>query len=292
MSPDAFYSIALFLLGACVGSFLNVCIYRLPAGLSIIWPPSHCFKCLKRVAWYDNLPIISYFILRGKCRRCGATFSPQYAIVEFSVALLFVIFYQAYFMIGVRGPEMAHWGVYFVHMALVAALLVSSMIDLKYKEIYTVVTNSGMVLGVIFAAVFPQLMAQSVGPRPFGIERLDAALVALVGLVVGAGVIWLTAILGKLAFRREAMGFGDVLLMGMIGAVLGWEAAIITFFVAPFFGLTFGLIQLARHGDREVPYGPFLSLGAMTAMLAQPFIINWFAPGGAGLVQLFTQGGG
>ena len=289
MSPLLFYSIALFLLGACVGSFLNVCIYRLPAGLSIVWPPSHCFRCLKRVAWYDNLPILSYFILRGKCRRCGATFSAQYALVEFTVALLFVVFFYAYFAAGVREPN---WGVYFVHMALISALVVSSMIDLKYKEIYTIVTNGGMVLAVIMAAVFPELMAHSYGPRPFGIERLDAALVSLVGLAVGGGIIWLTAILGKLAFKREAMGFGDVLLMGMIGAVLGWEAAVITFFVAPFFGLIFGIIQLARHGHHEVPYGPFLSLGAITAMLAQPAIINWFAPGWAGVVQMFTQGGG
>jgi leader peptidase (prepilin peptidase)/N-methyltransferase len=294
MSPlywEVYWTVAMFLLGACVGSFLNVCIYRLPAGLSIVWPPSHCPKCQKRIAAYDNLPILSWFILRGRCRQCGQKFSIEYAAVEFFTAALFVGFYYALMIAQVRGPELAHWGVYATYMALVAALLVSSVIDFKTKEIYTVVTNGGMIVAVAACAIFPDLMSQSFGPHWFQYERLNAVVLSLLGLAVGGGIIWITRILGRLAFRREAMGFGDVLLMGLIGAALGWEAALAVFFIAPFFGLVYGLWRLFRHQDNEVPYGPFLSLAAGVVMLAQTTIVHWFTPGLKGFWQVvFTHG--
>jgi leader peptidase (prepilin peptidase)/N-methyltransferase len=286
MSPIVL-GIWLFAVGACVGSFLNVCIYRLPAGLSIVWPPSHCTKCLKPIAWYDNVPILSYFLLRGRCRRCGATYSVQYALVELMTGLLAAGFYVAYFVFQVRGTDFARWGVYLVHMALVAALIVSSLIDLKYKEIYTVVTNVGMVLGLAAGALCPALhggsnpvtAGGSVLPNWFGGGWLDGLIRAAAGLVVGGGMIWLTALGGRLVFRREAMGFGDVLLMGLIGSVLGPEAAVLTYFLAPFFGLIYGVWNLALHKDHELPYGPFLSMAAVVVMLTQSRLITHFWPG-------------
>lgn len=288
--PEVLWALWLFVVGSCVGSFLNVCIYRLPAGLSIIWPPSHCPKCLKRIAWHDNLPILSYFLLRGRCRHCGQPYSAQYAVVEALTGLLLAGFYLAYFIWDVRGPEVARWDVYAVHMALVCALLVSSAIDFRYKEIYTVVTNGGMVLGVVLSALVPVLQSASYAPEWFESARLNAAVSSLLGLAVGGGLIWVTRVLGRLAFRREAMGFGDVLLMGMVGSVLGWEAAVLTFFVAPFFGLVYGLWQLARHREHEVPYGPFLSMAAIVVMLTQSEIAAWLGPGLAGIRDMIFGG--
>jgi leader peptidase (prepilin peptidase)/N-methyltransferase len=288
--PVEFWVVWLFVLGACVGSFLNVCIYRLPAGLSILWPPSHCPKCLNRIAWYDNLPILSYFILRGRCRRCREPYSMQYAVVEALTGLLFVGFYVAYFLLQARGEDQARWSVYAVHMALASALIVESAIDFRYKEIFTIITNGGMALAVVLSAVLPELQAGSRVPDWFAAEWLNGAASSLVGMVVGGGMIWITAAVGKLVFRREAMGFGDVLLMGLIGAVLGWEAAVLTFFLAPFFGLAYGVWQLARHKEHEVPYGPFLSLACGVAMVAQGRFEAWFGPGLAGIWQLATGG--
>ncbi|NIA20576.1 MAG: prepilin peptidase [Anaerolineaceae bacterium] len=285
-------AIWLFLVGACVGSFLNVCIYRLPAGLSIVWPPSHCTRCLKRIAWYDNLPILSWFILRGRCRYCGARFSIQYALVELLMGLLAAGLYLAYFVFLVRGSGFGRWDIYLVHMALLAALVVSSMIDLKYKEIYTVVTNVGMVLALAAGAIFPALHGQSQLPDWFGGGWLDGLIRSAVGLAVGGGMIWLTAILGRLVFRREAMGFGDVLLMGLIGAVLGWEGAVLTFFLAPFFGLIYGIWNLALHKDRELPYGPFLSMAVVVVMLGQSKVIEHFRPGLESIWLALTGTGG
>ena len=285
-----YWAVGLFVLGACIGSFLNVCIYRLPAGMSIVWPPSRCSKCRKSIAWYDNLPVLSYLLLRGRCRHCGTKFSIQYALVEALTGLVFCGFYLAYFLFQVRGEAFARWDVYAVHMALISALLVSSVIDFKTKEIYTVITNGGMVLGVVLCTFFPALQSQSHTPAWSDNEHLNGLLGSLLGLVVGGGMIWVTAVLGKLAFRREAMGFGDVLLVGMIGAVLGWPGAVLTYFLAPFFGLVFGLWQYLRHREHEVPYGPFLSMAAVLVMLTQGEIVAWFAPGLEGLQQA-THGG-
>jgi leader peptidase (prepilin peptidase)/N-methyltransferase len=184
-----------------------------------------------------------------------------------------------------RGAEFARWtvwtrwAVYLTHMALASALIVSSAIDFKYKEIYTAVTNSGMVLAVLLSLLVPELQSQSYAPAWFGSARLNAGVSSLLGLVVGGGVIWITALLGRLVFRREAMGFGDVLLMGMIGAVLGWEGALIVFFIGPFFGLFYGVWRLVRRRDHEVPYGPFLSMAAGVVLLTQPAFVAWFGPG-------------
>lgn len=279
------WTLLFLLFGACVGSFLNVCIHRLPAGMSIVWPPSHCPRCLKRIAWYDNLPVVAYFVLRGKCRHCRQPFSARYALIEALTGLVFAAYFVAYFVLQVRGPAYARWDVYLVHMALASALIVSSAIDWETKEIYTVVTNGGMLLAVVLSAAFPAIQSQTHVPDWTGQANLDGAIASLVGLAVGGGVIWLIRIIGGLVFRREAMGFGDVLLMGLIGAVLGWEATLLVFFIAPFFGLAYGLGQMIRHKEHEVPYGPFLSMATGVVMLLQRELVDWFGPGIAAVWQ-------
>jgi leader peptidase (prepilin peptidase)/N-methyltransferase len=266
-------------LGACVGSFLNVCIYRLPAQKSIVWPPSHCTRCLHTIAWYDNIPVVSYLWLGGKCRRCGATFSARYMIVEAVTGLLFFGYWLLYFRLGLRSGA-DHPGVYLVHMALVSALLVSAVIDFERKEIYTSVTNVALVAGVVGSMLWPEV--QKVGSYDHalgdwtGWDRTNAVVTALVGAAVGAGLINVTRFLGTLAFRREAMGAGDAYLMGAVGACLGWEAALLVFLVAPFIALPYGLWQVLSRKKTEAPpeeseeespppkvhYGTFLATAA------------------------------
>jgi leader peptidase (prepilin peptidase)/N-methyltransferase len=272
----------LFLLGLCVGSFLNVCIYRLPAGKSLVWPPSHCTTCEARIAWYDNIPVASYLILRGRCRKCGSPFSARYMVVELATGLVLLGYWLAYFPLGIRAGA-GHLGVYLVHMVLAAALLASGVIDFERKEIYPSVTNLALGVGLVGSLVWPQV--QIVGaydhrlPGWTGCERLDAGLLAVVGAAVGAGLILVTRVLGTLAFRKEAMGSGDIYLMAAIGGVLGWEAAAIVFLMAPFFGLVYGIWHLVRKDDHEVPYGPFLGLAAGVVMLVQDYVVAYFRPG-------------
>jgi len=275
------------LVGLCVGSFLNVCIHRLPAGKGLVWPGSHCPVCLAPIAWYDNLPVVSYFVLRGRCRRCGSRFSVRYMLVEAATGLVFLGYWLAYFRLGVReGAD--HLAVYAVHMVLASALLASGVIDYERKEIYTSVTNTALAVGLAASLLWPQV--QRVGatdgrlPDWTGWARTDALLLALVGAAVGAGIIYGTRAVGTLVFRKEAMGLGDVYLMAAVGGCLGWEAAVLVFFTAPFLGLIYGVWHLARRRGSEVPYGPFLGMAAGLVMLVQEEVVAYFRPGIEALV--------
>jgi len=232
----------LFLLGLCVGSFLNVCIHRLPTGLSIVRPASHCTSCQAPIAWYDNIPVASYLVLGGRCRRCGEPFSARYMVVELATGLIFAGYWAAYFKTGLR-PEAAHGGVYAVHMVLAAALVVSGVIDLERKEIYTSVTHFALVVAVAGSFLWPEVQkagAYDHALSPWvGWDRADAALLALVGAAVGSGLILLVRAGGTVAFGREAMGIGDAYLMAAVGAALGWEATVLVFFIAPFVALAY-----------------------------------------------------
>jgi len=286
------FGVFLFLAGLCVGSFLNVCIHRLPTGKSLVWPGSHCLACLAPIAWYDNIPVASYFYLCGRCRRCGVRFSARYMVVELATGLVLFGYWLAYFRLGLREGA-NHFGVYAVHMVLAASLLVSGVIDFERKEIYTSVTNLALGVALVGSFLWPQV--QRVGsydgalPDWTGWARADAVLLALVGAAVGAGLIYLTRLLGTLAFRREAMGIGDVYLMAAIGAALGWEAAVLVFLVAPFLGLGYGLWRLASRRDHEVPYGPFLGLAAGVIMLVQEALVGHFRPGIEAIGRLLSE---
>jgi leader peptidase (prepilin peptidase)/N-methyltransferase len=279
----------ILLAGLCVGSFLNVCIHRLPAGKSLFWPPSHCTSCQARIAWYDNLPVVSYVVLGGRCRRCGARFSIRYPLVEAATGLLFLGYWVAYFRLGVRAGA-DHAGVLVVHLALVGAMLVSGVIDLERKEIYTSVTTFATAVGLAGSFLWPAVQRIAAYDRALpdltGWARSDALVMALVGAAVGAALVHLTRVLATQAFKKEAMGLGDAHLMGAVGAVLGWEGAVLAFFVAPFLALPYGLYQVFRPGggsDEEKgekgpgaegeeklrrPPVPWLALGLMVAGLA------------------------
>lgn len=281
--------LGLFAIGSVVGSFLNVCIYRIPWQKSVIWPGSHCPRCWMGIAAQDNIPIVSWIALRGECRRCGLPISMRYPLIELLVGLLFAGVYMTDVIFGRAIP----WGALpaaipaavIYHVIFVALLVVATFIDYDLTIIPDQVTVPGMIVGLGLAAVFPEIR-----PTPSAATtHWDGFWVGVIGLMVGGGLTQSVRVIGSLALRREAMGFGDVTLMAMIGSFLGWEAAVLTFFLAPFFGLSHALAKLfvylgkrfsgtgGTSADREIPFGPYLSMAALVLLLSWP----WFWPGWA-----------
>ena len=278
-----FWLVVSFVFGATFGSFLNVCIYRMPIGKSLIWPPSHCPSCFQPVGFY-NIPILGWFILGGKCRRCGKPFSIRYALVELLTGALWAAFFAL--LVIVRGAPLP---VFFAFVILAMMMLVASFVDLAWKIIPQTLTTFGIVLAVIFSAAYPRLHAQYIGFHPGGgrymealsrvvtrVPPLDGLLASLGGMMAGALLIIVVRFLGTIAFRREAMGLGDAKLMAVIGGFLGWYAIPLIFILAAFIGSVVGLVTYLRTRDRELPLGPFLSLAAIVVMLWGNEIVRWW----------------
>jgi leader peptidase (prepilin peptidase)/N-methyltransferase len=271
----------IFAVGTVVGSFLNVCIYRLAWQQSVIWPASHCPACLRPIAAWDNVPVLSWLALRGECRRCGARIAARYALVEALVGMLFAALF-------VTDVVHAPFGVLAVdsllrmgyHQVLVAALVVATFIDYDFQEIPDSVTYPGMLLGLLLGGIVP-----GIRPDPGTAQTLWGGLwIGVLGWLVGGLLTAGFRLVFTFVFRREAMGAGDVTLMMMIGAFLGWQAAVLTFFLAPFFGIahaTWKLVRLVakwlRGGklttkDRELAFGPYLSMAAVALVLSWPWL--------------------
>jgi leader peptidase (prepilin peptidase)/N-methyltransferase len=271
----------LFVLGSVVGSFLNVCIYRIPWQKSVIWPGSHCPKCLLPIAARDNIPILSWLLLRGECRRCAAPIAARYAMIELLVALLFV---GAYLTDVIFNPMNLFGNVAYARMAyhqlLLALLVAATFIDYDLQIIPDEVTVTGMVLGILFGALIPDIRTD---PASAG-NWWDGLKMGVIGWAVGGGLPWSFRIVFSKVFRREALGFGDVTLMAMVGAFLGWQAAVLAFFLAPFFGfahagwkllrwmrkLLLGLKSSSR--DRELAFGPYLSMASVALLFSWPWL--------------------
>lgn len=239
-----------FLLGACVASFLNVVIWRVPRGESIVSPPSHCPKCNTPIRWWQNIPILSYLALRGRCAKCREPISPRYLLVE---TLGGVLFLAAFWRYGVFAPVMWVW---------LSLMIVGSFIDYDLQLLPDFVTVGGMVLGVV----------ASLACRVFaGSSPLPSPLMSLAGLAFGFGLLWLVRFLGTKAFRREAMGMGDVFLMGAIGALFGPVAVLVTLMAASFLGSAAGLVLVALSKAKlgrfvAIPFGPYLCAGCLVWM--------------------------
>ena len=374
-------SVFVFAFGAIVGSFINVVIYRLPAGMSVISPPSRCPFCGVRLAWYDNMPILGWFIVRGRCRTCKAPISPQYMLVETFMACLFLVLYAAFYM---AGPASNWWWsqvggdwwyyswvartlpAFLALLFMLAGLTAMTIIDARafiipigIPRVLTVIAfvawplqavlpsvpkawdtwpiqttdwhwfaiaacgMAGVLLawGLLRRGIIKYSFAdydsyvpegQVIGNYPharreMGVEMLFllpviAALVAghfigtalpatappvelqalggsLLGYLSGAGIVWAVRILGTLGFGREAMGLGDVHLLGAIGAVLGWVDPVWIFLLAPFSGLSWvvvsmGTSSLLKRERRELPYGPHLAVATLAVILCRP-VLNW-----------------
>ena len=378
MAQEIIWLIFIFAFGSCIGSFLNVVIYRLPRGKSLAHPPSACPGCGKGIKFYDNIPLISYLALRGKCRNCKMKISARYFCVELLTGLFFIAVFILYFIASVRRFEFGDitgfgmftaggWSFYIVHMVLIAAFIAASAIDLELwvipLSLCWFVTAVGLLGSALVGFVIDPAVVSTYDLLPVGSaatcalaaggavglgisllclakgifkvsyegeEELDeqneeqedlfnhrleslkevvfllpiiaCSLAAwfflrnvawwtnftqshvvagfmgsLWGYFVGCAVVWTTRILGTLAFGKEAMGLGDVHLMGAAGAVVGPFFVTIAFFIAPFFGIMWAIYQMFFAKTRQIPYGPFLSLGIFVVMIFHDFIIFWWS---------------
>jgi leader peptidase (prepilin peptidase)/N-methyltransferase len=368
--PDWIWFAFIFIFGCCVGSFLNVVIYRLPRDQSLVRPPSACPACGRYIRFYDNIPLLSWLLLGRKCRYCKAPISARYFIIELLTGLIFTGLFILYFRTDLR-PGMptflrGGWFIYLISIILLAAFIAASAIDLKLwvipVSICWIVTAVGLIASAVGVYIItpnisrnygllpsasaataslgagaaigmaismtllitglikrsyesdrvdlPDYQQESTKPQynhrlemwkeitfllPIIICSLTAFLIlrkitwwadfsqhpvitgllgSLWGYFAGCGVVWATRIFGTLGFGKEAMGLGDVHLMGAAGAVIGCTPVIVAFFIAPFFGLTWAGIQLFFKKIRQIPYGPFLSLGVLVVMILYEWIFS------------------
>lgn len=252
MTPETFAIVVAGLFGLLVGSFLNVVIYRLPRGKSVVWPASACGSCGRELRWFENVPVLSWVVLGAKCARCKAPISVQYPLVELTTAVLFVLVTW----LTPVGPLLA------ARLLFVCALVVLFGIDLEHQLLPNVITLPGVVVGVIFSLVNPPGLRDS-----------------LIGVVLGGGVLYAIAA-GYYVWRREeGLGMGDVKMLAMIGAFLGWQAVLLTLVLSSISGAVIGVAMMAlQRGDMKyaLPFGTFLAIGALVAMLAGQPIIDWY----------------
>jgi leader peptidase (prepilin peptidase)/N-methyltransferase len=256
-----------FIFGSLFGSFLNVCIHRMPLGKSVVWPSSHCPKCEKRIPWHDNIPFLSFLFLGGKCRFCKQRISWRYPLVELLTALVFVVLLGRYSLTYD----------YLYYLVFVCALIIATFVDVKHRIIPDEVSLGGIVVGFLLAAA----KGANLHLKTYNFLPLFDS---LLGILAGGGIIWLSGWLFDQVYFKilkrppiqgetESMGGGDVKLLAMIGAFLGWKLAILTFFLAPFLGAIVGIVNLIVKKDHTIPYGPFLALAAMISLFWSDKII-------------------
>jgi leader peptidase (prepilin peptidase) / N-methyltransferase len=257
-------SLPIFVFGAIVGSFLNVCIVRIPKGDSIVHPPSHCPGCKKPIRFYDNIPLVSYIVLLGRCRSCRERISPRYFFVELLMAALAVALYYQF------GFSLA----FLVSFIFVAALIVISFIDLDVRIVPDVISLPGIVAGLLFSIV-----ARYVINDPF--EIIPSPLSALIGVLVGGGFLLALAWAYEAFTGVEGMGGGDIKLLAMIGAFLGWTSIPFTLFFASLTGSVIGLgFMIGKGVGRRfgLPFAPFLCLGALLYLFFGSELMEFYFP--------------
>ena len=245
--------ILIFSLGLIVGSFSNVCIYRIPRNESVIYPASHCPKCRSKIKPIDNIPLLSYILLKGRCRNCKSKISIQYPIVELLTGLTYLIIYLIY---GLSVQTL-------IYIILSSALIIIAFIDLNEQIIPDVISLPGIVIGLILSFIVPYI----------------SFINSVLGALIGGGIILIIAWVGSIIFKKEAMGGGDVKLAAMIGAFLGWRYTIISLFLGFFIGALVGIILiLSKIKSKEdmVPFGPFIVLGSIITLLWGEKILAWY----------------
>lgn len=280
---SAVFVVGAALLGACIGSFLNVVIWRLPQEdprRRTLGGRSHCPHCGTQILWHDNIPVLGWVFLRARARCCGTRISVRYPLVEVLTAALFlalavwppfgpVIGNDA----GQAVVRTAGVGAFVLHATFVSLLVACTFIDFDTQLLPDVLTKPGMVIG-LFGGVWPGL-AGRLTEDPTTPAAILSFLASLAGLLVGAGTTWAIRALGSAVFRREAMGFGDVKFLGMIGAFLGWQGALLTLFLGCVFGAAFGSVAMLRGGlGLKIPFGPYLALGAVCALFFERPILH------------------
>jgi leader peptidase (prepilin peptidase) / N-methyltransferase len=256
MSPlflQSYFATLAFIFGSLVGSFLNVCIYRMPLDESVVSPPSHCPNCNYKIRWYDNIPLFSYLLLRGKCRGCGTGISLQYPLVELLNGLLTLALFLRF------GPTLA-FAVLFVFCS---ALVVITFIDIEHQIIPDEISLSGIVVGFVCSFFLP------------GHGWLNS----LLGILLGGGSLLLVAYVYQWLTGKEGMGGGDIKLLAMMGAFLGWKAILFIIFASSLIGSVVGIsLMLIQKKDSKlaIPFGPYLAFGAVLYIFYGRQLIHWY----------------
>ncbi|MCF6187244.1 MAG: prepilin peptidase [Desulfobulbaceae bacterium] len=249
---DTLFSIFTFLFGAVVGSFLNVVIFRLPnQDESIVFPASHCPKCSTPLHWYENIPILSFLVLRGRCRTCSEKISSQYPLVELSMGLLSMALFRHFDL----SLDFLYYFIFF------AALLVIIFIDIRHQIIPDVISLPAIVIGFVGSFFVSAVSWQQ----------------SALGILIGGGILYAIALIYYLLTKRDGMGGGDIKLLAMIGAFLGWQSLLYVVFASSLLGSIIGLgamLKQQKGGRTRIPFGPFLSIAAFSWILFQQPILN------------------
>lgn len=262
--------------GLIIGSFLNVCIYRLPRHESIVFPGSHCPHCGKAVRPYDNIPVLSYLVLAGKCRFCRKPISFQYPLVE---ALSGLSFLACALFWGATAPA-------FINSLFLAAILVLIFIDYHHQILPDIITIPGIIAGLLVCpfqdqAFYADSLAQRIAELVSwsSADSLTPWIGALLGAVAGGGLLWLVAKLYYLARRRHGMGMGDVKMMAMVGAFLGWRLALLTIFLGSFLGSVAGVLLILFGGrslTTKLAFGTFLGIASSISLFHGLSLVQWY----------------
>ncbi len=253
MMPHTITLIFTMILGLCVGSFLNVVIARIPEGRSIVFPGSACPRCGKPIAWYDNLPVLSYALLRARCRNCRASISWRYPAVEIACGVLFVLAYSRF----ETGTTLAS------ALILLAGLVAITAIDLDHQIIPDVLSLPGIALGLLFSLA------------PGGIGWVPS----LLGVLLGGGVFVVIIVASTLVLGQAGMGTGDVKLGAMLGAFLGWKLVLLSILLSTLLGGPMAAVLLAtgRKSRKDpIPFGPFLALGGLISLFWGEALLGWY----------------
>ncbi len=252
--------IFVFLFGIIIGSFLNVCIARMPHGESIIHPPSRCPGCKKSIVWYDNIPLLSFLVLGGKCRNCKIRISFRYFAVELANGIFWVLLFLRF---GFNAP-------FYVGAIFFSLLLAVTVTDFETGLIPDMLSIPGMIMGLAASMIWPELMHKTLWYQGAGFSML--------GLLGAGGILYATALLGDLIFRKESMGGGDIKLLAMIGSFLGFQKACVAFLFSPFLALPFALYLKVVKKAETFPYGPFLAVAGAVFFIYGEVLIKFIFP--------------
>ena len=272
--PSYFEGFWIFISGLIIGSFLNVVIHRVPRRESIVFPDSHCPECNTRIRAYDNIPVLSYLILRGRCRSCGVQISPVYPAVELLVGVLYLL---VFFKDGLSVALVAD----IIFVSLIVPLI---FIDLRHKLLPNAITYPGLVAVLILRVIAPEALIINTTRALFGLQTWPVWWVALLGsglgAIAGGGTLWLIREVYYRYRHIEGMGLGDVKMMLMVGAFLGWQMALVTIFVASLAGSLIGILAMWLRGSTmrmELQFGVFLGPASIIALFAGEELIRRYA---------------
>jgi leader peptidase (prepilin peptidase)/N-methyltransferase len=264
-----------FFLGACIGSFLNVCIFRIPRELSIVHPRSSCPTCGHMIAWFDNVPLLSFIALRGSCRHCGSPISPRYWIVELLTATLFLMAWMKLRLVAGPAPlgmePIYDWRLIPIYWLVISLFVLGTFVDFEHLIIPDRVTLGSTVIGLILSPLVPSLHGE--------VHWLAALKWSAIGAAVGGGSLWLVAIVGRLIFKKEAMGFGDVKLLAAIGALFGTKTVFFTILASSLAGSIVGITLVATGRSSmqsRIPFGPYIVLAALVWMYWGQRLWTWY----------------